>query len=304
MNSIKKGGLASLNKALILSVLLCITLGLNACEKKDQFEFDLKGKWEVIGNSGFERAQPGCIIVFDGEKSNLNSFSSNYSFYTSTSDSAHLGTYSATVYGKDPILLNMNIIDNDNIELLPEGKDSVKLKRISTSDTVMNWAEIYKTFLLNQEQEEYFSYKEYDYNVDARKFGICDMDNDGVPELLVQYSYYRPSDQLTSGEYDIFSFNKDHMFELIKNNAYKEDRYKRSINNEFPGLFVDGKGQSYYLYETGDELVRTNYENIGEGNNNSPELIAAYNSSVPIEMHDVDEAASYNWLESAQQENP
>lgn len=83
--------------------------------------YDITGKWKSVGESGFGQAQPGAIVIFDGNRCNFYSPSDTYAFY----------------YDGDKYVLNLttplgesleqtvNIIDDDNIEIA-----GVSLRRI------------------------------------------------------------------------------------------------------------------------------------------------------------------------------
>ncbi len=75
--------------------------------------YDIMGKWKSVGESGFGQAQPGAIIIFDGNNCNFYSPNDTYAFYKEN-DRYVLDITS--VLGES-LNQTVNIIDDDNIEI-------------------------------------------------------------------------------------------------------------------------------------------------------------------------------------------
>lgn len=75
--------------------------------------YDITGKWKSVGDSGFGQAQPGAIIVFDGNNCNFYSPKDTYAFYKE-GDRYILDITS--VLGEN-LSQTVNIIDDDNIKI-------------------------------------------------------------------------------------------------------------------------------------------------------------------------------------------
>lgn len=83
--------------------------------------YDITGRWKSIGESGFGQAQPGAVIVFDGNRCNFYSPSDTYTFYL---DGDRYVLEFTTSLGES-LGETVNIIDDDNIEIA-----GASLKRI------------------------------------------------------------------------------------------------------------------------------------------------------------------------------
>lgn len=75
--------------------------------------YDITGKWKSVGDSGFGQAQPGAIVVFDGNNCNFYSPKDTYAFYKE-GDRYILDITS--VLGEN-LSQTVNIIDDNNIEI-------------------------------------------------------------------------------------------------------------------------------------------------------------------------------------------
>lgn len=75
--------------------------------------YDITGKWKSVGESGFGQAQPGAIVVFDGNRCNFYSPNDTYAFYF---DGDKYVLDLTTPLGES-LERTVNIIDDDNIEV-------------------------------------------------------------------------------------------------------------------------------------------------------------------------------------------
>lgn len=83
--------------------------------------YDITGKWKSIGDSGFGQAQPGAIVVFDGNNCNFYSPNDTYAFYKE--DDKYVLDITSVL--GESLSQTVNIIDDDNIEIA-----GASLKRI------------------------------------------------------------------------------------------------------------------------------------------------------------------------------
>lgn len=75
--------------------------------------YDITGKWKNVGDSGFGQAQPGSIVIFDGNRCNYYNPNDTYAFYKE--DDRYVLDITS-VLGKS-LSQTVNIIDDDNIEI-------------------------------------------------------------------------------------------------------------------------------------------------------------------------------------------
>lgn len=75
--------------------------------------YDITGKWKSVGDSGFGQAQPGAIVVFDGNNCNFYSPKDTYAFYKE--DDRYILDITSVL--GESLSQTVNIIDNDNIEI-------------------------------------------------------------------------------------------------------------------------------------------------------------------------------------------
>ena len=109
-------------KVSILFVLMLLVTTLTACGSR----FSIEGKWKSVGKSGFGQAQPGAIVVFDGEKCNFFSPSDTYALYEKN------GTYTMDVtafMSTDTLTFQIDVIDDDQI-ILTYGSSKTELQRV------------------------------------------------------------------------------------------------------------------------------------------------------------------------------
>lgn len=88
--------------------------------------FSIKGKWKSVGEYGFGQAQPGAIIVFDGNNCNLFSPRDTYALTKGQTDYTLDCTSSFTA---DTVSFTVKIIDKNNIDLC-RGEYITELKRV------------------------------------------------------------------------------------------------------------------------------------------------------------------------------
>jgi hypothetical protein len=84
--------------------------------------FAIEGKWKSVGDTGNGQAQPGAIVIFDGNYCNFISPKDTYAFYKENN------TYKldvTTVLGS-PSSYTVHIIDENNIQIM-----DTTLKRVS-----------------------------------------------------------------------------------------------------------------------------------------------------------------------------
>ena len=75
--------------------------------------YDITGKWKSVGESGFGQAQPGSIVVFDGNRCNFYSPNDTYAFYKE--DDRYVLDITSVL--GESLSQTVNIIDDDNIEV-------------------------------------------------------------------------------------------------------------------------------------------------------------------------------------------
>lgn len=75
--------------------------------------YDITGKWKSVGSSGFGQAQPGAIIVFDGNNCNFYSPNDTYAFYL---DGNRYVLDITSLLGES-LSFSVNIVDDDNIDI-------------------------------------------------------------------------------------------------------------------------------------------------------------------------------------------
>ena len=75
--------------------------------------YDFTGKWKNIGETGFGQAQPGAIIIFDGDHCNFYSPSDTYAFYLD----GDRYVLSLTSLLGESMEKTVHIIDDNNIEI-------------------------------------------------------------------------------------------------------------------------------------------------------------------------------------------
>lgn len=75
--------------------------------------YDIAGKWKSIGDSGFGQAQPGAIVIFDGNNCNFYSPNDTYAFYKE--DDRYVLDITSVL--GESLSQTVNIIDDDNIEI-------------------------------------------------------------------------------------------------------------------------------------------------------------------------------------------
>ena len=75
--------------------------------------YDITGKWKSVGDSGFGQAQPGAIVVFDGNNCNFYSPNDTYAFYKE--DDRYVLDITSVL--GESLSQTVNIIDDDNIEI-------------------------------------------------------------------------------------------------------------------------------------------------------------------------------------------
>lgn len=75
--------------------------------------YDITGKWKSVGESGFGQAQPGAIVVFDGNNCNFYSPNDTYAFYKE--DDRYVLDITSVL--GESLSQTVNIIDDDNIEV-------------------------------------------------------------------------------------------------------------------------------------------------------------------------------------------
>lgn len=75
--------------------------------------YDITGKWKSVGSSGFGQAQPGAIIVFDGNNCNFYSPNDTYAFYL---DGNRYVLDITSLLGES-LSFTVNIVDDNNIDI-------------------------------------------------------------------------------------------------------------------------------------------------------------------------------------------
>ena len=89
-------------------------------------DFYIEGKWKSVGSEGFGQAQPGAIVVFDGNHCNFFSPQDTYAFYK---DGERYILDCTSFMSTDTVTFNVTISDNDNIEV-DYGDLATVLKRV------------------------------------------------------------------------------------------------------------------------------------------------------------------------------
>lgn len=93
---------------------------------KGNSSFSIEGKWKNTGDVGYGMAQPGSIIVFDGEHCNFYSPSDTYAFYKDN-DGYHFDL-TGYLFGEN-ISFSAKVVNNDHIELY-YGSQTIELTRV------------------------------------------------------------------------------------------------------------------------------------------------------------------------------
>lgn len=75
--------------------------------------YDITGKWKSVGESGFGQAQPGAIVVFDGNNCNFYSPNDTYAFYKE--DDRYVLDITSVL--GESLSQSVNIIDDNNIKI-------------------------------------------------------------------------------------------------------------------------------------------------------------------------------------------
>lgn len=101
------------------------SIGSDAESQTDSYiipdSYDITGKWESVDESGFGQAQPGAVIVFDGNRCNFYSPNDTYAF---SFDGEKYVLNLTTPLGES-LEKTVHIIDDDNVEIV-----GTSLKRI------------------------------------------------------------------------------------------------------------------------------------------------------------------------------
>lgn len=84
--------------------------------------YDITGKWKSVGSSGVGQAQPGAIIVFDGNNCNFYSPNDTYAFYLD----GNRYVLDITSSLGESLSFKVNIIDDDNIDIAGASLQRVK----------------------------------------------------------------------------------------------------------------------------------------------------------------------------------
>ena len=90
-------------------------------------DFQIEGKWKSVGSTGYGQAQPGAIVIFDGENCNFFSPQDTYAVYPNGD-----GTYTLDVtsfFFADTLSFTIEVIDNDDIIIRGTGPET-ELQRI------------------------------------------------------------------------------------------------------------------------------------------------------------------------------
>lgn len=99
--------------SMVVFVCLLYVFAKNGTIKTIHEPYDIIGKWKSVGDSGFGQAQPGAIVVFDGNRCNFYSPSDTYAFYF---DGDKYVLDLTTPLGES-LERTVNIIDDDNIKI-------------------------------------------------------------------------------------------------------------------------------------------------------------------------------------------
>ncbi len=89
-------------------------------------DFYIEGKWKSIGSEGFGQAQPGAIVVFDGNHCNFFSPQDTYAFYN---DGGQYILDCTSFMSTDSLTFAVTVADNDIIEI-GYGDTITQLKRV------------------------------------------------------------------------------------------------------------------------------------------------------------------------------
>ena len=102
-------------------------LGENENNTLHETDFDIKGKWKSVGDEGFQQAQPGAVVEFDGEHCNFYSPKDTYTFFK---ENGEYKLICKNVLWQDSLSFNVNVIDDNNITITGVTSQVTKLKRI------------------------------------------------------------------------------------------------------------------------------------------------------------------------------
>ena len=89
-------------------------------------DFYIEGKWKSVGSEGFGQAQPGAIVVFDGNHCNFFSPQDTYAFYN---DGGQYILDCTSFMSTDSLTFAVTVADNDKIEI-GYGDTITQLKRV------------------------------------------------------------------------------------------------------------------------------------------------------------------------------
>lgn len=106
----------------VLAVVALVTM--TACSGG----FNIQGTWRSVGTTGWGQAQPGAVVVFNGQgQANLYSPVDTYAF------SKNGNSYSLSVTGMlgGTTTFRVEVIDNNHIDLYSGSTLRVKLERVS-----------------------------------------------------------------------------------------------------------------------------------------------------------------------------
>ena len=112
-------------KTVIVLLILFMIIQLTSCSVAT--EFSIEGKWKSVGEEGFGQAQPGVIVVFNGQNCNFLSPKDTYGF-TKEDD----GTYRLDVTSwlfSAPMSFDVEVVDNDHIIITGTSK-TTELERV------------------------------------------------------------------------------------------------------------------------------------------------------------------------------
>lgn len=104
-----------------------ICMGENENNTLHETDFDIKGKWKSVGEDGFQQAQPGAVVEFDGEHCNFYSPKDSYTFFK---ENGEYKLICRNVLWQDSLSFNVNIVDENNITITGVTSQVTKLKRI------------------------------------------------------------------------------------------------------------------------------------------------------------------------------
>lgn len=86
----------------------------------------IEGKWKSVGDYGFGQAQPGAIVVFDGNNCNFFSPKDTYAFYK---DGDHYSLDCTSLMSTKTLTFKVQPVDKNNIDIY-YGDTVTKLKRV------------------------------------------------------------------------------------------------------------------------------------------------------------------------------